>query len=210
MKRVYIYIGVFFSSVFCTPGDFRPREGDLLFQVNEPAPMADAITDATGDSVTGNFSHVAIALNRGSADSVLEASPTGGVRIVSLAEFLASSARIGGKPGVVVMRLRDTSGIANAVSRARGHLGEPYDFSYRPANDRMYCSELVYESYRAEDGTPLFTARPMNFRAADGTLPRFWEELFDQLGEPVPEGVPGTNPNDMADEKILKRVHRYF
>ena len=69
---------------------------------------------------------------------------------------------------------------------------------------------LVWESYRAEDGTPLFTARPMNFRAADGTLPQFWADLFDRLGEPVPEGLPGTNPNDMAQEELLEEVHRYF
>lgn len=62
----------------------------------------------------------------------------------------------------------------------------------------------------SENGTPLFTARPMNFRAADGTLPQFWADLFDQLGEQVPEGLPGTNPNDMAREELLEEVHRYF
>ena len=34
--------------------------------------------------------------------------------------------------------------------------------------------------------------------------------LFDQLGEQVPEGLPGTNPNDMAREELLEEVHRYF
>lgn len=33
---------------------------------------------------------------------------------------------------------------------------------------------------------------------------------FARLGEPVPEGLPGTNPNDMAREEILEEVHRYF
>ena len=49
-----------------------------------------------------------------------------------------------------------------------------------------------------------------NSRAADGTLPQFWADLFDQLGEQVPEGLPGTNPNDMAREELLEEVHRYF
>ena len=108
------------------------------------------------------------------------------------------------------MRLKDTAGLAAAVRRARCLLGVPYDYSYRPGREKLYCSELVWESYRAEDGTPLFTARPMNFRAADGTLPQFWADLFDRLGEPVPEGLPGTNPNDMAQEELLEEVHRYF
>lgn len=68
----------------------------------------------------------------------------------------------------------------------------------------------MWESYRAENGTPLFTARPMNFRAADGTLPQFWADLFDQLGEQVPEGLPGTNPNDMAREELLEEVAPLF
>ena len=42
------------------------------------------------------------------------------------------------------------------------------------------------------------------------TLPQFWADLFDQLGEQVPEGLPGTNPNDMAREELLEEVHRYF
>ena len=50
----------------------------------------------------------------------------------------------------------------------------------------------------------------MNFRAADGTMPAFWTELFEKLGEPIPEGVPGTNPNDMAREGVLTEVGRYF
>lgn len=141
---------------------------------------------------------------------MLEATTDGGVRLTVLAEFLGRSAKIDGHPAVVAMRLKDTAGIAAAVRRARSFLGLPYDYSFRPGREKLYCSELVWESYRAEDGTPLFTARPMNFRAADGTLPQFWADLFDQLGEQVPEGLPGTNPNDMAREELLEEVHRYF
>ena len=74
----------------------------------------------------------------------------------------------------------------------------------------MYCSELVWESYLAPDGSRLFPARPMNFRATDGSLPRFWAELFAELGEEVPQDIPGTNPNDMAKEAILERTGSYF
>lgn len=172
--------------------------------------MTGAITAATDKEGLLNFSHVGIAVVGGGADSVLEATTDGGVRLTLLAEFLGRSAKIDGHPAVVAMRLKDTAGIAAAVRRARSFLGVPYDYSFRPGREKLYCSELVWESYRAEDGTPLFTARPMNFRAADGTLPQFWADLFDRLGEQVPEGLPGTNPNDMAREELLEEVHRYF
>lgn len=71
----------------------------------------------------------------------------------------------------------------------------------------MYCSELVYESYLDDNGEHIFLARPMNFRAPDGSMPQFWVELYDALGCPVPEGVPGTNPNDMYMSPVLKPVN---
>lgn len=109
------------------------------------------------------------------------------------------------------MRVCEDFDADSAVTRALGHLGEVYDWSYRPDNGKMYCSELVYESFRKKDGSPLFKARQMNFRDADGNMPAFWTSLFDKIGEPVPGGgVPGTNPNDMSKEDVLREVYRFF
>ncbi|MCH5325636.1 MAG: hypothetical protein J1E29_00345, partial [Duncaniella sp.] len=77
---------------------------------------------------------------------------------------------------------------------------------FLPDNDKMYCSELVYESYLTESGAHIFEAAPMNFRAADGSMPQFWLELYAELGVPVPEGIPGTNPNDLSKSPLLKIV----
>lgn len=74
----------------------------------------------------------------------------------------------------------------------------------------MYCSELVYESFLRRDGSHLFTAIPMNFRDKDGNMPEFWTGLFAGLGRDVPEGEPGTNPNDMSRDPALQLVFRYF
>ena len=113
-------------------------------------------------------------------------------------------------PAVVAMRLRDTTGTAQALEQARERLGLPYDYSFRPDNGKLYCSELVWECYRRPDGSPRFPAQPMNFRAPDGSMPAFWTELFERLGEQIPEGVPGTNPNDMARDPQLDEVGRWF
>lgn len=156
-----------------------------------------------------DYTHVGIALCANGADSVLEAS-TEGVRTVALKDFLAEAGSIHGRPAVVAMRLRDTSGLAVSLLRARTCLGLPYDYSFRPDNGRLYCSELVWESYRRADGTPVFPARPMNFRAEDGTMPRYWVALFEKLGEPIPEGEPGTNPNEMARDPQLVEIGRWF
>lgn len=210
MRRAIIYIGILTLAASCRQNDFRPATGDLLFQVGKSSDMGLAIEVATGKEGPINFTHVAIAVRSAGADSVIEASTEGGVRLIGLGEFLEQSARVDGKPVVIAMRLRDTTGIARAIDRARARIGLPYDYSYLPANDKIYCSELVWESYLAQNGSPIFQARPMNFLAHDGSMPRFWTELFDQLGEPIPQNVPGTNPNDMAQESILRTAHRYF
>ncbi|MEG1611837.1 MAG: YiiX/YebB-like N1pC/P60 family cysteine hydrolase [Alistipes sp.] len=208
MIRPLLYIGVLLLSASCHPEVFRPASGDLLFQVNKSSEMTDAITATTG----ANFSHVAIAVHDDEADSVIEATSEGGVRVVSLADFLSASAQIANHTAVVVMRLRDTTGITGAaVQRAHQFIGQPYDYSYQPHNNRMYCSELVWESYLdRQHSEHLFTARPMNFRNTAGELPDFWVQLFAAQGEPVPEGVMGTNPNDLSKEPLLREVHCYF
>lgn len=208
--RVLLYIGVLFSAVSCGTQGPALHPGDLLFEAGADSRMTEAIRAATGRNGALNFTHVAIAVGSERADSIIEATSEGGVRIVALNEFLARAGKIGARPGVVAMRLRDTARVGAAVRRARSFLGQPYDYAYRPDNGWMYCSELVWESYRAADGTPLFRAQPMRFRAADGTMPAFWSELFAALGEPVPEGVPGTNPNDMAHEACLREIYRWF
>ncbi len=208
--KTLIYIGILMIAGSCRPHEFRPRTGDLLFQVNESSAATDAITDATAQEDSVKFSHVALFFEEDGEGWVLEASGEGGVRCVTWDDFLASSARIGGRPGVVVKRVKGEFPVEEAVERAKSHLGEPYDYSFRPDNGKMYCSELIQACYLRENGTPIFTVRPMNFRDAKGELPAYWRELFDRLGEPVPEGVPGTNPNDMAKEPVLQEVGRCF
>lgn len=210
MMKLLLYIGILFGLSACARSEQPLRSGDLLFQVGQKSAMSGAITAATGKDCELKFTHVGIAVIGDRADSVLEATSDGGVRMTALQEFLDKSAYANGRPLVVAKRLKDTAGIAASVHRARTFLGQPYDYSFRPDNGRMYCSELVRESYLGSDGARIFPARPMNFRAADGTMPVFWIELFEKLGEEIPEGVPGTNPNDMARDSMLTEVYRWF
>lgn len=209
MRRPLLYIGMLAAMASCSRREPALQTGDLLFQAGKQTEMAGAITAATGHAEALNYTHVGIAVCAPGADSVLEAT-TGGVRIVPLERFLADAGDEEGRPLVVAMRLRDTSGLAASALRARSCLGLPYDYSFRPDNGRLYCSELVWESFRRADGSRIFPARPMNFRAADGTLPRYWVELFEKLGEPIPEGEPGTNPNEMARDPQLREIGRWF
>ena len=193
-----------------SPGEFVPREGDLVFVTAQGSPFSEAVADATAQGDSLKFDHVAIAAGTGGETCIIEATPSGGVARRSWSDFTASFRSGDGGQGFIVKRVTVDFPVRDAIRAAESHIGEEYDWSYLPGNGRMYCSELVYESYRGYDGRPLFHAVPMNFRNADGELPAFWRELFEALGEPVPEGVPGTNPNDMSKEPVLKEVYRYL
>ena len=105
----------------------------------------------------------------------------------------------------VVKRARDIDADA-AVMQAKAYGGRPYDFCFLPENEELYCSELVQKCYLDANGEPVFESQPMNFLAADGTMPPYWEALFKELGMPVPQGVPGTNPQRMSESDRLDTV----
>ena len=202
-------IAAFLTLSCSSAGEFVPREGDLAFVLAGESAFSGAITAATASQDSLKFDHVAIIGVEDGVPYVVEAAGQGVVRR-TWSEFLASAPSVGGRPGIVVKRVTADFPVHESVLAAESHVGEPYDWYYLPDNGRMYCSELVYESFRYQDGSPVFSAYPMNFRDADGEMPAFWTELFASLGEPVPEGMPGTNPSDMSKEPVLQEVHRYF
>ena len=179
------------------------RTGDLLFQTEGVSDFSQAISAATAKD-TVSFVHVAI-VNVGNDGNIeiIEASPQYGVRICSIDEFFKITKAQTDGPSYTVMRLDGDYPVAQAVERARTFIGQPYDWYYLPDNGKMYCSELVYEAFLNGEGEHIFNAVPMNFRAPDGSMPQFWTDLYNELGIDVPEGVPGTNPNDLSKDPRL-------
>lgn len=212
MKRL-IYMSLLFvvAMTACNKAPYEPYKGDLLFVVGEESSeFSEAITKSTAHHEMLKYDHVAIVDVVGDSACVVEASSRGGVVVTPWNEFMESAKMADGRVGVVVKRVNVAVDVDAAVDAARAHLGEEYDWSFRPDNGKMYCSELVYESYIDNNGQHLFDANPMSFRDAEGNLPQFWIDLYSRLGEEVPEGVDGTNPTEMSQSLILTEVARLF
>lgn len=190
-----------FALLLLTACAWTPQRGDLLFVVGGDSRMSEAIVASTATADSLQFDHVAMFAGTRRHPYVVEAEPQHGVVRTGWKEFRKSACR-----GLVVKRLTLDYPKDDAIARAESLLGQPYDWAYRPDNGMTYCSELIEYSYRRADGSRIFRARPMRFRAADGTMPDFWVEIFKRIGETVPEGVPGTNPNDMARDSLLRFV----
>lgn len=187
------------------------KTGDLIFKISGGSEFSDAITSATGTDSLLNFDHVGI-IEKTDKDSVvvIEASPRLGVHITPLKEFVDETVTINGKPGLVVKRLCGDYPFQKIIERAKTFIGQEYDWWFLPDNGKMYCSELIYESYLDNEGKHIFQTVPMNFRANDGSMPDFWIELFEKIGEEIPEGKLGTNPNDLFNSNNLIEILRFF
>ena len=211
MKRLFLPLLLLIG---CTPAPEKIQTGDLVF-VGIPADyslssdsMDGAITAATGSDTGLNLIHTAILdIDEEGRAWIIDATIKRGVDRHPLDTFLRDfTLKDGSYPVFLVLRLKDDRFAADYVANARQQLGLPYDQAFLPDNKALYCTELVYESYRTPDGEPLFHSAPMNFKNADGEFPVYWQQLFALLGQPIPQDIPGTNPQAMALEPALRPV----
>ena len=149
---------------------------------------------------TGEYTHVALVEILNGHTFVIEADRQKGVQRIQFYEWEQEYA-----DQYDVFRLTQPFDTADVISRAKRFLWEPYDDAFLPDNGKLYCSELIYECFW-KDGEHLFEAKSMNWRDADGNIPEYWTEHFRKLGVPVPEGVLGTNPTDLARSPLLRKL----
>lgn len=199
-------------------GSVALRTGDLVF-VNIPADydldsgsMAGAIGASTSEGRKMMTIHVAILEVKDDSTWIIDATIRHGVDRYPLDTFLTDFTLKDGSLPEFDIKRPDVSALeAEAfVENAKKFIGQPYDVHFLPDNGEMYCSELVYNSYIAPDGKHLFSSAPMNFLNEDGVLPVYWKQLFALLGEDVPQGIEGTNPQKMSAEPVLKNVRKGF
>ena len=176
------------------------KNGDLIFVGEGKGDFSKAISESTANHDSIRFVHVGIIEIDNGETFVIEASPDEGVRKVSIQQFLEHN------PLIVIKRIKIDFPVEAMLEKAKSHIEEEYDWLYLPNNGKMYCSELVYETYLDKDGNHLFNSKPMNFRSPDGSMPQFWIDLFERLGTPIPEGVEGTNPADLSASPLLENV----
>ena len=216
MKKALLIVLAIALAVFsCTPSRPVLKTGDIIFfgiPSNYDASgdsMADAIASSTGDG-TLNLIHAAIVEVEGDSVWIIDATIRHGVDRHPLDTTLADfTLRDGSLPTFIVKRLKSCFNPA-FIDNAKAFCGLPYDVHFLPDNGALYCTELIRESYRLPDGSYLFPERPMNWKDSTWEIPQYWTWLFGQLGEEVPQGVPGTNPQDMSLEPILVTVPVVF
>ena len=200
-------------AVSCAPKPTGLQTGDLVFMgipqdysISEES-MDGAISAATGGDGELNLIHVAIVEVAEDGPYIIDATLKFGTDRHPLDSTIKQFAlKDGGQPVYIVKRMKDNKLAKQWIEKAKSFCGQPYDMRFLPDNGAMYCSELVRESYLGPDKEYLFEEKPMNWKNEKGEIPVYWTQLFALLGMDVPQGVPGTNPQDMSKSPLLETV----
>ena len=181
--RIFIFL-IFILNLSCTQvkdtykfRNFDLKVGDLLFQDSDCGPFCDAIEKVTFGVDGCKFSHVGIFTRDGLEGRPLVLEAIGrGVVATPIDSFFMRSYDSDGKSKVVVGRMKTEFQplIPAAITHALSLRGKPYDDGFDIENDKYYCSELIYNSFRAaNNGKPIFTLFPMTYKdpATNATFP---------------------------------------
>lgn len=177
---------------------YAPQEGDILFQSLPRGLLVNAIEGVSGSP----YSHCAIVSRQDGEWVVYEAYRQ--VEVTPLREFLFR----GRERGFVVYRLKaeHQPQVPAMIEQVQSYLGRPYDARYRLDEERIYCSELIFKSYRdATDGQQLgklVRLGDLNWQPYESTIQHF-------EGGPVPLEREMITPKELALSPQLELVFRY-
>ncbi|NME67968.1 YiiX/YebB-like N1pC/P60 family cysteine hydrolase [Flammeovirga aprica] len=179
------------------------KAGDIIFQDVDCGPFCEAINKVTSGVDGKNFSHCAIVASEGDSLFIIEAVGKGVVKT----SFDAFFSKETGSGGTLVGRMKPTfSGLAPKASKnAFQYLGKSYDEVFDIENDKYYCSELIYETYKeANNNQEVFKLYPMTYKDPDtNEFFPIWVDYFKELDYKIPEGEAGLNPGGVSKSDYL-------
>ncbi len=176
-------------------GGYEPKVGDVVFQSLGGGPLIEMIEGCT----KSDYSHCGLVAQKDGKWVVVEA--IGPVREIPLTEWIHN----GRKDGFAAYRLKGPyAAKADAfVKAAYKFMGKPYDIRYRLDDEKIYCSELVWKSFRKATGEEL--GKLMKLKELD------WkphEALIRQLENgDIPLEREIITPVAVARAKQLERVY---
>lgn len=179
-------------------------DGDLLFVASVPAGLSGAINQSTQKQEDANFDHIGMLMLDGDKGFVLHAAPKGGSQKQPLADFLKEETQSGQQIVAYRLKAQYQPTIKPAIAKAQTLLGKPYNFTYILSDDEYYCSDFIERAFRKDH---IFDMVAMNFKnLKTGKMPQYWQDFYAERGLEIPQGKPGTNPNDFAASDKLVRL----
>ena len=183
------------------------QTGDLLFLDLDCGPLCDAIESVTQSYKNQHFSHMGLVYKRNDSTFLIEALGKG-VRLTPIKKFLANSK----KPAYVGrVKSENEKLISGAIEFSLQQLGTPYDDRFIYDNGKYYCSDLIYDAFKAANGGKAFFELFQMTYKKPGSTDFFpvWVDYFQKLGMPIPEGKPGCNPGGISTSNKIEILGIY-
>ena len=175
------------------------RDGDVIFHTSRSSQSL-AIQRATGS----RYSHMGLIVHRNGKPFVFEAVST--VRLTPLDQWIAR----GTGRHFVVKRLRNAASVLTPEAlgklrtEARRFAGRPYDLTFGWADDRIYCSELVWKAYDRALGIQIGGLQKVrDFNLSD---PAVRAKMRERYGSNIPMDEPVISPVAMFQSSLLVTV----
>lgn len=185
------------------------QDGDILLQDLYFGDLCNAI-EAVTEGVNGkDFSHCALVVKVNDTLKVVEAIGDK-VQVNSLKKFIARSGDTTVIQNITVGRVKHQFEklIPNAILNSRQLIGQPYDDEFLLGNGKLYCSELIYETFKqANNQNDFFELEPMTFKdPKTKTFFPAWVNYNKELKTEIPEGKLGINPGHISRSNKIQII----
>lgn len=193
----FLSLGVFAQKPLSGP----LRTGDILFQNLDCGDLCDAIEKVTKSYGGRQLSHIGLVEIIDNNIYVLEAIGDR-VQRTRLSKF---SSRSNNEILVGRIKKRYNDIIPKAITFVIQKLNVPYDDVFLYDNNRYYCSELLYDAFKAANSDDdFFSLQPMTFKQPGSeTYFPVWVEYYKKRNMDIPEGAPGINPGGISLSRKL-------
>ena len=203
-----VYISLIISILACTTNSIvkKSENGDLLFIEAKKENFSGAISRVTKTNENNiSFDHVIFIQKKENKLFALHASTENGSEKIPLIPLLKKYHKE--KRRQVLYRIIEENCRNKSIINAEKLLGKPYNYSFYQNENSFYCSDFVE---RATRDCKIFALIPMKFKnPATGKIDNYWLEYYKKIGIDVPEGKPGTNPNDLSKSKNIQKIKVY-
>lgn len=172
---------------------YQPKEGDLIFQSLPFGELTKVIEGATNSL----YSHVGLLVKKDNSWYVREA--IGEVKDTHLYIWIVR----GRQSDFAIYRFKEEYQdiIPKLVNQSKTFLGLPYDFAYKLDDENIYCSELIFKSYKQITGKnlgKLVKLADLNWKP--------YKEFILSIENQIPLERVMITPKDLSQAKELEKV----
>jgi uncharacterized protein YycO len=202
-NNLILFIAVVCTICSCSSKDPKQLQaGDILFETIDCGPLCDAINKVTDGYKGKDYNHCGLVVQVGDSLKIVEAIGDH-VQINPIEVFYK---RVGDDTNTIKNSLHARVKkeyqhlIPEACAAAMTYKDLPYDDAFILNNNKMYCSEVLFEAFKkANGGKDIFTCQPMTYK--DPETKEFfppWVEYYKGLNTEIPEGLMGLNPGGIS------------